>query len=1056
MTRIQLKGYDMGQNSVTCEMLEPKFPIVAIGASAGGVEALTAFFRRMATQPRAAFVVVTHLAAHRDSLLPDILGRCTAMPVIAADDGLAVEPGHVYVIAPNAILTVTNDHLAVIQRGDERNLIDLCLVSLANSAGKRAVAIILSGTGTDGAIGVKAVRAAGGFTLAQGTDGSAPSHHGMPDAAIATGFVDCVLPIQELADRVATHVDGFVTPNLEDGQQPQNGLEDAKQELFALLQSRVGHDFSGYKQSTFLRRVERRMQVHHVPDLASYLRLARMEPEEVDALFRDLLIGVTEFFRDIAAFDVIGEMVVPHLLAGRGMTDSIRVWVPGCATGEEAYSIAITLLERLERLDRAQTAPRLQIFATDVDERALAVARTGRYPVALLETMSPERLERFFVREDGNCIVAKELRDVCLFSCHSLIRDPPFSRIDLISCRNLLIYLDVDVQNQVIPLFHYALRPGGMLFLGASEHIGQHADLFAPLDKKHRIFSRRDRPSRLTLFSSFPRTAAARGAILDTGRGERDTPDTVRRCESLVLEKYAPAHVIVTRDWDVVHYSVRTGKYLEPPAGAPSNNLLDMARAALRLPLRSALYEAADTGRRTTRENVAVEVATGSQVVTLSVEPLQNGSHQQVWLIVFTDVGTVSDHDGAEGAADLPSPGKDDVLQLENELRQTREQLQSIVEEYQASVEEMKSSNEEILSVNEELQSSNEELETSKEELQSLNEELHTVNAELAHKVDELDRSNSDLKNLFDSTQIATIFLDEQLVIRSFTPAVQQIFKLIPSDCGRPLSDIVSHLAYDDLASDVAAVVSSMESLEKTLVSRDGRTYYLMRIFPYRTTDGATDGAIVTFLDVPQLQLMVSELNHRVKNILAVVMSMASQMVRRYGSMEAFADAFLGRITGLAKTHEILSRNGWSSVSLGDLIGWELAAFVADAGRASHDGPALQLRPRAVTTLGIIIHELATNAMKYGALSQPEGHLDVNWRLEDRDGRSNLILRWRERGGPPVVAPTHKGFGTEMIERSVAFEFAGTATLDYDTDGLVATLVIPADEVVAMEVVHES
>ncbi len=665
-------------------MAESDFPIVGIGASAGGVEALSALFGHIPPHPGAAFLVVTHLAPNRISLLPEILGRCTSMPVASATDGLAIEEDHVYLIPPGAILTVANLRLALSERIEERNPIDILLASLALEAGERAIAVILSGTGTDGAVGVKAVREAGGFTLAQGPDSKPQTHHGMPDAAIATGFVDCVLPVDELAVRLAGYIEA--TRAAPDGDAigaalaASDDVDAVRKDLYVLLRDRVGHDFSGYKESTFLRRMERRMHVRHVAGPAAYLALVRAEPEELDLLFRDLLIGVTTFFRDMASFDELVALVVPRLFDGKGQGDTIRVWVPGCATGEEAYSIAILLSEHVAR---ETPRVRLQVFATDVDENALAIARAGRYPAKLLEGMSPERLERFFVREGKSYAIGKEIREICLFSCHSIIRDPPFSRIDLISCRNLLIYFTLELQNKVIPLFHYALRPGGFLFLGSSEHASQHERLFAPLDKKHRIFQRRDLTSRPTIFPGFvPSGIIARMTRVEPDRAVPAGQDVVRAAQLRVLDRYAPAHVVLNGDGDVIHYSGRTGRYLEPPAGAPSRALTALARKGLGLPLRSALHEVAQSGRPTQRAHILVETYGGLQAIDLSVEPLADIGDGTFRLIVFTDVGPVPSRDDT-AAADRPGERDAALLQMDQELHQTRERLQTAIEEYE-------------------------------------------------------------------------------------------------------------------------------------------------------------------------------------------------------------------------------------------------------------------------------------------------------------------------------------------------------------------------------------
>lgn len=810
-------------------MVPPSFAVVGIGASAGGVEALTALFRRMPPQPGAAFIVVTHLAPDYDSLLPEIIGRVTPMPTVAAHNGERIEPGRIYLNSPNSVLITVDSHLVLKERRKERNPIDILLASLAVDFGERAIGVILSGTGSDGAIGLKAIREAGGMTFAQGGDGNGPSYPGMPNAAIGTGHVDRVISVEALADGFAGFLSGMGAHSDTDTLDQDANLEEAKAAIYAALQQRTGHDFSHYKDKTFLRRVERRMRVCQVGDLADYVRLVKTDPEEADSLFRDLLINVTQFFRDTAAFDSLAELL-PKILEGKEPGDSVRVWVPGCATGEEVYSLAILLRERMDML---ASPPRLQIFATDIDEDALGAARMGRYPANLLSDISPERLERFFVR-DGECYgVAPEIRECCLFSPHNVFRDPPFSQIDLVSCRNLLIYFNAELQTRVIPLFHYALRPGGLLFLGSAENVTQQGDLFTPVDKKHRIYERKDSPVRLPMLPTLNATGGSRPvkppAASRAGKGE----DAVRQLERRVLERYAPAHVLINRDGEVIHFSARTGKYLEAPAGAPTRNLLAMARGALHLPLRSAMREVQETGRAAVRENVAVPVDSGVQTVDIAIEPLPDIDGQSHWIIIFTDIGPARDSGDEVGAGSREADRDSALLHLEQDLRQTRERLQTTVEEYETATEELKSSNEELLSLNEELQSSNEELEASKEELQSINEEMATVNAELAGKVDELDRASADLRNLLDITRIATVFLDGDLNIRNFTPAMTAIYKLVPSDRGRSLADIVPLIDYDSLVEDVHAVVASAEPIERRVMCRDASAHYLMRIVPY-------------------------------------------------------------------------------------------------------------------------------------------------------------------------------------------------------------------------------
>lgn len=1026
------------------------FPIVGIGASAGGVEALSRLFELLPPGLAAAFVVITHLPRHRDSMLPEILARFTAMPMAAAVDGQKIEAGHVYLNSPDTILTIADDRFVLTERSEERNPIDIMLGSLAASAPLRAIAVILSGTGTDGALGVKAVREAGGLTLAQRFNGDPSSHHGMPEAAVATGFVDAVLPIHDLSVRLTEYIGAFGSAHLD--ADPADAAARAqlaaeKRELCAILQERVGHDFSGYKSSTFMRRLRRRMQVRGIAELPGYIAFLRAQPEEADLFFRELLIGVTSFFRDAESYEALATLVIPRLFEGHDSDDTIRVWVPGCSTGEEAYSIAMLLREGI-----GTSHVRLQIFASDVDENALAIARLGRYPARLLDGLSPERVARYFVSDGAGFAVSKEIRDICMFSCHSLIRDPPFSRVDLISCRNLLIYLNQDVQKQVIPVFHYALRAGGFLFLGSSEHATQRADLFEPLDKKHRIFRRLDLPARPTIFPvPYQPGAGQRAARLDLASAKFRSPSLVALGQSVLLDQYAPAHIIVNRQGDVLHFSVRTGKYLEPPYGSPSRNLLAMVRPGLALPLRSVLHEAMEGGPAVRRDDVVVQTEAGPQTISLSAQRLDGPDGEAAWLVVFTDVGPVSTSADRTAASTISSDRDQAFQHLEQELAETRQRLDTTSEEAQIAVAELKTTNEELQSANEELQSANEELETSKEELQSVNEELHTVNSELSDKVAELDRTTSDIRNLFDSTQVATLFLDSGLAIRAFTPAVNAIFKLFPGDRGRSILDFGSTLEYGDLAADVRTTLATAAPLERKLVSRDGATHYLMRVLPYRKADGQIDGVILTFVNVTSLvelgqqQALVAELNHRVKNVLAVVGSIAVQLARRCTTMQEFSDGFTDRIAGLARTHDILSRNDWAGVALSELVTAELHAFVTDAGRLAVGGPGVHLSTRAATTLGIALHELATNAVKYGALSVAPGRLSVTWTFETRGEAKWVVLVWRESGGPPVRSPARKGFGTQVIGRSLEYDFAGSADFRYQPDGLVVTLAMPME-----------
>src|SRR5262245_34153090 len=678
-----------------------------------------------------AFVLVSHMARGYESALPEILSRHTKMAVRIAADGATVEPNHAYVCPADHVVTIEGGRLYLAaRRSDQQHRpIDVFLSSLAEERSESAIGVVLSGGGSDGALGIKAIKERGGLTMAQGTDGSGPRQTSMPETAIATGFVDLTLPVEEMAPRLTqfarSTADGepFAMKDVDadDGED----VQEARRTIARILHSQIGHDFSGYKEKTCTRRVRRRMQIVQVDSLAGYVERLRRDPAEVTLLFRDLLIGVTNFFRDKDAFEALEQLVVPKLFEAADAADTVRIWVPGCATGEEVYSIAILMREHMDGL---RNVPKVQIFATDIDEPALGVARAGRYPEALMESVRQDRLDRFFSRDNGSYVVAKEIRDLCVFSAHSVLRDPPFSRIDLISCRNLLIYLGPEFQSRVIPVFHFALKPGVYLFLGTSENISQHGDLFHRLDRKQRLFQRRDyavSPLQFPLFA--PGTRATMTGLEPRREPGSNAANLRRAVEAKVLENFAPAHVVVNRDGDIVHYSAHTGKYLEAAPAMPNRQLLASARRGLRLDLRNAFQQALETRRTVVRDDISIEIDDRLQDVRLTIEPLGNHDTDPLFLVGFADAGR-SQTKSEAAAAHQPS-GEVDVDRLDRELRDTRERLQATVEEYETALEELKAANEEMVSVNEELQSTNEELETSKEELQSVNEEPNTVNS---------------------------------------------------------------------------------------------------------------------------------------------------------------------------------------------------------------------------------------------------------------------------------------------------------------------------------------
>ncbi|MBF0335167.1 MAG: PAS domain-containing protein [Alphaproteobacteria bacterium] len=1026
--------------------------VVGVGASAGGVEALRRFFSAVPLNSGLAFVVCLHFPPHGTSHLVGILSQCTALPVTAAIHGETIQSDRVYVVPPGAVATFAEGRIDLRQSERAHNPIDAMFCSLAEGFGVRALGVVLSGTGSDGARGIEAISAHGGFSMAQ-VDGGSTAHPEMPANAIATGLVDHVARVEDIPARLAAYGESFATGAFGHAEFAPHRLKGVKDELCELLLKAARHDFSRYKASTFLRRVGRRMRVLRIPDWGDYVDYARQTPDEVLLLFRDLLIGVTAFFRDEAAFETLATRFIPLLFEGKGPQDRVRVWVAGCSTGEEAYSIAILLCEYAHTLP---DPPQIQVFATDVDEEALRFARAGRYPAAALAGVRDDRVRQFFARDENAFVCSKDLRAVCTFALHSIIRDPPLCNIDLVSCRNVLIYFDRRLQDQVIPTLHFALRPGGILFLGPSENIGQYTELFSPLDKAGRIFERLGSARRSIPFLPASRGKAAPLNDLSSKRKVVAERTIAQAVEAQIAKLYGPANVVVNVRGDIVHFSPRTGKYLEPIPGGPSQNLLSMARKELRISLRGALHEARKTARAAVRDDVAVALDPGVvQRVRVVVQPLEQEDEGPLWLVTFHDIGSVALVTEV-GPMDPSATGADMAIQqLERELLETRESLQSAVDEYEIAVEELRSSNEELMSMNDDLQASNEELEASKEELHVVNDELRTVNGEFAGTIDELKQANGDLRNLFESTNIAVVFLDKDLVIRSFTPSVTEVFRLTPGDCGRRLTDIVGFLDYDTLAADIATVLETREPVERPVTRRDRGVHYLLRVIPYLSAEGGIDGVLVTLVNVTvavegQAQeryhrLLIAELNHRVKNILSVVSSLAMQSLRGTTTPDEFAKVFLGRLQALAKAQQLLADENWAAVPVRALIASGLEVQTEDAGRVTLDGPPIRIETKAATTLSLAIHELATNATKYGAFANDTGHVTVTWAQEMQPGGAVLVIRWRESGGPPVHPPKKQGFGMVMIERGIKYEVHGQAKVEFLPAGVEAQISIPLD-----------
>jgi two-component system CheB/CheR fusion protein len=1026
----------------------PPIPIVGIGASAGGIEAFKGFFENTPPDSGLAFIVVLHLPHDRVSVLPSILRRLTKMPVIEVTDGLTIMADHVYVPPPGVVVILNKSHLQLLDMLQPRevNPINVLFDSLATQLGENAIGVVLSGTGHDGSLGLRAIKESGGLTLVQGSEGTRPQHDSMPSSAIATGAVDIIASVEAIPDHIIAVQAARLAPRPA-AKLSAAQLDDARRAICVILLRQLDHDFSGYKDKTFLRRVQRRMQVTRLPNINDYIARLDSSRDEVLMLFRDLLIGVTSFFRDPKIFEDVKQNILPRLFAVKAEDAVLRVWVPGCSTGEEAYSLAMLLREYADGL---QHPIPMQVFATDIDDDAIATARAGRYPSTLLRKMDAVRLARFFTEgQDGSFTVAKDLRELCTFSTHSLLRDPPFSKIDLVSCRNLLIYLDADAQSVVIPAFHYALVRDGVLLLRSAETVARYEGLFATLDRTQRIFLKRDVPSPPLRLSGKARAGTAhlnKAGPVPNFNAARSDAKMSNWANVRVLERFAPAFVVVTSEGNSLQYSSRINRFLELAPGMPSQNVLALARRGLRAPLRSALRQAADSGRPVQMPPVAISLpGEGVQRIAITVEPRFETNADTLYLVVFVETAAALTPDKAATAENDHEP------HTEAELRDTREALQSITEEHETALEELRSANEELHSINEELQSTNEELETSKEEIQSMNEELQTVNAQLAAKLDELDSNNSDLKNLFESTQVATLFLDSYLVIRSFTPALANIYNLIPSDQGRPITDIVSKLSYSDLRRDVKEVLSTLEPLERRVMKDDGKTWYLMRILPYRTPDSTVDGSIITFIEVSSIvqaeqhqRLLVDELNHRVKNMLTVVISLATQTLRRSGSLAEFSENYMGRIHALTSAYSLLSNEGWQTVSLRDLLMEEFKPFMAsDRPNITLEGPKVMIGPRSALALGMAVHELITNAVKYGALSVVQGNVKLTWVVQSTPDGEQLCLEWIEKDGPTVAKPTHRGFGSTLIERGLKQDMAATVEIDFAPSGIIARVRAP-------------
>jgi chemotaxis methyl-accepting protein methylase len=835
----------------------PPFPIVGIGASAGGLDALELFLGHVPEKCGMAFVIIQHLDPTHKGIMPELLRRTTTMDVFQVTDRMQVNPDCVYVIPPNSDMSILHGVLHLFEPTAPHGLrlpIDSFLHSLAEDRQERSIGVILSGMGSDGTIGLRAIKEKGGLTLVQ--EPASAKFNSMPKSAIEAGVTDLVAPVEQLPGKIIDslgHV-RIARPEIPVEDKNRSGLE----KILILLRTKTGQDFSQYKQNTVYRRIERRMGIHQLNSIAFYVRYLQENPQELELLFKELLIGVTSFFRDQEPWEQLREKIIATLLVSYPDGGTLRAWSTGCSTGEEAYSLAMTFKEALDQV-KATEPIKLQIFATDLAQDAIDKARLGKYPFSIENDVSSERLRRFFVKEEDGYRVGKEIREMVTFATQNLIMAPPFTRLDILICRNLLIYLAPELQKKLLFLFYYSLKPGGVLFLGNSESTSTFSDLFIQLHNKSRLFRRHEAmlPTELLTFPATfapPAPESQKESLM-----VKPAANLQLLADQLLLQCFSPPAVLVNNKGDILYISGRTGKYLEPAAGKANWNIFAMAREGLRLELGNAFQKALRQNEAVVARDVKVGTNGGTQIVNLTVQLIQEPEPLQgMVMIIFTDVAARPGK-STSGRSRSATTGNATALELEQLHQQALEELQTTREEMQSSQEDLKSTNEELQSTNEELQSTNEELTTSKEEMQSMNEELQTVNAEQESKMDELSRLNDDMRNLLDSTEIVTVFLDNNLHIRRFTTGADKLFKLLPGDVGRPLSDITSDLFYPEMVEEARDVMKTLAFSEKQITATNGR-WFSVRIMPYRTMANAIAGVVITFANITAAKQLEAEL----------------------------------------------------------------------------------------------------------------------------------------------------------------------------------------------------
>lgn len=1102
--------------------LEPEqsIPVVGIGSSAGGLEALREMFAAAEVPTGLAFVVVQHLDPHHQSMLAELLDRHTQLSVRQCDGGEAIEPDTVFIIPPGKSLSIDRGRLALKNFEEPRGLrrpIDDFFISLASDQNANSACVILSGTGADGSTGLRAVKENGGLCVVQ--EPSTAKYDGMPVAATGTGLVDFIQPPDQILNCIGKF---FFRKNQGADKKKASNVADHVDDLCTALRSVVGHDFADYKRTTFVRRVERRMHVLGIDKGADYLERVQNDHAECEALFRDLLINVTRFFRDRPSFEVLAERAIqPLLREGSQSEDGVRVWIPGCSSGEEAYTISILFAEAARKLNLPCN---VQIFATDIDESMLKIAREGSYPIASLADIPHDLQEHYVIPHKERFNFVGQIRDMIRFSGHSLIKDPPFSKIDLISCRNLLIYFDDKLQKRVMPLMHYAIRPGGYLFLGSSESVGRFDNVFSVIDQKARLFER------LPGSPTYP--IALPGERRDLRRPQVTTsaPDSSNTVEqqatARLIERYVPASVVLDNYGQIVAAYGRLSRFFEfPVTGVSESSAATLARPGVREQLGPLVRQVQSAKKRVLARGVEVLTDFGTLKTDIICDPLEAGS----FLIVFQEIDQFTQRDAGD-LIDL-EPNNGHVEGLERELRSAKHRLRSATEELETANEELKSSNEEMMSMN--------------EELQSTNEELTTVNDELKTKVDEVTVANTDLRNFFESTSLAVIVLDRERRLRSYTKAATSIFPLQPTDRGRPLSDVASRLLSFDLTSRVESVMENGAEYQEMVSDRDSDRTFSLRILPYRTNDGTIDGATIVLTDIshaisvesqlaaerdrhdlaieasgigvweyvpskqqfvfggaamallqtaderPSLnaflarlsendsermraalahaeadaheafeittrlegngrfswiktfgryvedsnppriigasvdvtaenelaearELMLSEMNHRVKNLFAMIGGILRVAARKHETTKSLVDDVEGRLVALGNAHTLASnQHRKEPVDMQELVKIILAPY-SDAGRVSICDSPFPVSTSCITPLTLILHEWSTNAVKHGVLGRNEGDLTVTW-AETEDG---MILIWNEVGSSDVKADGHAGFGTVLLSTS--------------------------------------